>query len=407
MPTRSYYFPHDFKHLEEILRAEPEGLPDEVCEHFRSRGLPPITSEGALPRFLGISPKTIYSIRLNSRKHYRKFDLKKRDGTVREIHSPRTYLKVIQWWLLDNLLNRVKLADNVFGFVAGRSAVQNALYHRGSTHLLNVDIQQFFPSITQEQVEHIFGRLGYDPSVAKMLADLCCMDRRVPQGAPTSPALANLVLEDLDRDLGQLAERFACRYSRYADDLTFSSHARIDEALLAEVSATVQKAGFQLKEAKTRFAGRGDRMEVTGVVINDLLQPPRTWRKKTRATLHKMGLRNRLTRADIYYLYGVRGMAAQYEASQHMQALRVAAEELLKAKSHTVIGFGAKPSLPNGLTLRQAKALAELGPRRTNSEIAAKLETTEAAIKKRLQEAYRKLGVADRAEAERWAKKNL
>lgn len=177
--------------------------------------------------------------------------------------------------------------------------------------------------------------------------------------------------------------------------------------MLAEVSATVQKAGFQLKEAKTRFAGRGDRMEVTGVVINDVLQPPRTWRKKTRATLHKMGLRNRLTRADIYYLYGVRGMAAQYEASQHMQALRVAAEELMKAKSHTVIGFGAKPSLPNGLTLRQAKALAELSPRRTNSEIAAKLETTEAAIKKRLQEAYRKLGVADRAEAERWAKKNL
>lgn len=309
--------------------------------------------------------------------------------------------------MLDNLLNGVKLADNVFGFVAGRSAVQNALYHIGSTHLLNVDIQQFFPSITQDQVEHIFGRLGYDPSVAKMLADLCCMDRRVPQGAPTSPALANLVLEDLDRDLGQLAERFACRYSRYADDLTFSSHARIDEALLAEVSVTVQKAGFQLKEAKTRFAGRGDRMEVTGVVINDVLQPPRTWRKKTRATLHKMGLRNRLTRADIYYLYGVRGMAAQYEASQHMQALRVAAEELMKAKSHTVIGFGAKPSLPNGLTLRQAKALAELGPRRTNSEIAAKLETTEAAIKKRLQEAYRKLGVADRAEAERWAKKNL
>ncbi|MEH7830494.1 helix-turn-helix transcriptional regulator [Gemmobacter denitrificans] len=141
--------------------------------------------------------------------------------------------------------------------------------------------------------------------------------------------------------------------------------------------------------------------------INDVLQPPRIWRKKTRATLHKMGLKNRLTRADIYYLYGVRGMAAQYEASQHMQALRVAAEELMKAKSHTVIGFGAKPSLPNGLTLRQAEALAELGPRRTNSEIAAKLETTEAAIKKRLQEAYRKLGVADRAEAERWVKKNL
>lgn len=407
MPTRSYYFPPDFKHLEEILRAEPEGFPDNVCEHFRARSLPPITSEGALPRFLGISPKTIFSIRLNSRKHYRKFEIKKRDGTIREIHAPRTYLKVVQWWLLDNLLNRVKLADNVFGFVAGKSAVQNAEYHKGANHILNVDIQQFFPSITQDQVERIFGRLGYDPTVAKMLADLCCMDRRVPQGAPTSPALANLVLEDLDKALGQLADRFACRYSRYADDLTFSSYARIDDALLAEVSTTVQKAGFFLKEAKTRFAGRGDRMEVTGVVINDILQPPLIWRKKTRAKLHQMGRRNRLTRADIHYLYGIRGMAAQHEASKQMQALGAAADGLMKARLHTVIGFGLKPSLPNGLTLRQAETLAALAPRITNADIAAKLGTTEAAIKKRLQEAYRKLEVADRTAAELWARRNL
>lgn len=407
MPTRSYYFPKDFKHLEEILRAEPGGFSDEDAARFRELGIPPIPSVGSLPLFLGISSKTIFSIRRRPRKHYRSFPLRKKDGTPRDIDTPRTYLKVIQWWILDNILNHVEIADNVFGFVAGRSAVQNAMFHFGAAHVLNVDIKQFFPSITIDQVRAIFSSLGYEADVSDMFADLCCLDNRVPQGAPTSPALANLVLRNLDKELSGIALQAGHKYSRYADDLTFSSSDRIEAAFLGSVQAAVEREGFNLKPEKTRFSGMEGRMEVTGVVINEKMQPSRVWRKRTRATLHTLGKSARLTRKNLSYLLGIKGMAKQFRESPQMQRLALDAEQLLETKSQSVIGKGTRPILPNRLTIRQAEALAALAPRRTNMEIAMRLETTEAAVKKRLQEAYRKIGAADRIEAERWSSTNL
>ena len=407
MPTRSYYFPKDFSHLEEILRAEPSGFADEEAARFRELGLPPMPTMGALPLFLGISPKTIFSIRHRPRKHYRSFPLKKKDGTKRDIDTPRTYLKVIQWWILDNILNRVPIADNVFGFVVGRSAVQNAEYHLGAKHVLNVDIRQFFPSITIDQVRAIFCSLGYEDSVAEMLSELCCLDGRVPQGAPTSPAIANLVLRELDTKLSGLADMTDYRYSRYADDLTFSSQSWIENDFLNLVQKAVEDAGFELKPEKTRFSGSEGRMEVTGVVINEKTQPTRVWRKRTRARLHRLSLSPRLTRRELSYLQGVMGMAGQFPESVQMQQLSDSARQIAEQKSQTVIGRGTHLALPNGLTLRQAETLAGLAPRRTNLEVAIRLGTTEAAVKKRLQEAYRKIGAADRQEAQVWASNNL
>jgi retron-type reverse transcriptase/DNA-binding CsgD family transcriptional regulator len=407
MPTRSYYFPKDFAHLEEILRAEQDGFPEEEAARFRGLGLPPLPTTGALPLFLGISPKTIFSIRHRPRKHYRSFPLRKKDGSKRDIDTPRTYLKVIQWWILDNILNHVEIAANVFGFVAGRSAIQNAEYHLGAKHVLNVDIRQFFPSITIDQVRAIFRSLGYQDDVAGMLSELCCLDGHVPQGAPTSPAIANLVLRDLDIELSALAERAGHRYSRYADDLTFSSQSWIESEFLTLIKKAVQAAGFELKPEKTRLSGSEGRMEVTGVVINEKPQPTRAWRKRARATLHRMGLSARLTRRELSYLQGVVGMAGQFPESPQMQQLSESARLVIEEKSQTIIGRGTKPILPNGLTFRQAEALAGLAPRRTNMEVAVRLGTTEAAVKKRLQESYRKIGAADRQEALIWATKNL
>ncbi|MFN3132847.1 retron St85 family RNA-directed DNA polymerase [Roseibium sp.] len=407
MPTRSYYFPKDFEHLEVILQAEHGGFSNEHAARFRELGLPPIPTAGALPSFLGISPKTFFSIRWHPRKHYRSFALKKRDGTKRAIDTPRTYLKVIQWWILDNILNHVEIAHNVFGFVIGRSAVQNAEYHRGAKHLLNVDIRQFFPSITIAQVREIFGSLGYTEEVAGVLAELCCLDGRVPQGAPTSPAIANLVLRGLDDQLSLLAEKKGYRYSRYADDLTFSSQTRIEAEFLDSVREAVEASGFYLKPEKTRFGGAEGRMEVTGVVINEKPQPSRAWRKRTRAALHKLGQAPRLTRRNLSYLQGIIGMSAQFPESIQMQHLSGAARQIIEQKSNTIIGRSARPALPNGLTLRQAETLANLAPRRTNLEIAFRLGTTEAAVKKRLQEAFKKIGADDRQAALRWSTDNL
>ena len=407
MPTRSYYFPKNFKYLEVILQAEPDGFCEEEVARFRELGLPPIPNVGALPLFLGISTKTIFSIRLRPQKHYRSFILKKKDGSPRNIDTPRTYLKVIQWWILDNILNHVKLADNIFGFVIGRSAVQNAKFHFGAMHVLNVDIKNFFPSITVNQVGEIFQFLGYGAEVSNMLAEICCLDGRMPQGAPTSPALANLVLRGMDEELSNLAVLAGHKYSRYADDLTFSSSDWIKHDFLGVVQEAVECAGFELNQKKTRFAGPEGRMEVTGVVVNKVMQPSRVWRKRTRATLHSLSKANRLTRQNLSYLLGIKGMARQFPDSPQMQNLSRNAEKLTESKSKTVIGRGNSPILPNGLTLRQAEVLAALAPRRRNSEIAMRLGTTEAAVKKRLQVAFKKIDVNDRNQALVWATKNL
>lgn len=407
MPTRSYYFPKDFLHLEAILQEEPGGFSENEAAPFRARGLPPLRRAGALPLFLGISPKTIYSIRSQPRKHYRSFELRKKDGTPREIDTPRTYLKVIHWWILDNILNHVEIVENVFGFVAGRSAVQNAEFHYGAKHVLNVDIENFFPSITLDQVIKIYKSLGYNSEVSEMLAELCCLDGRLPQGAPTSPALANLVLRRLDQELVEKASLLKIKYSRYADDLTFSSSGPISVDFLGSIREIVEREGFQLKDKKTRFAGQGARLEVTGVVINEKIQPNRVWRKRTRATLHKLSKAPRLTRRNLSFLLGIKGMANQFPDSLQMQRLSDDAEELSASKSKTVIGRGNRPILPNSLTIRQAEVLAALAPRKTNTEIALHLGITEAAVKKRLQGAFKKIGVSNRNLALKWATKNL
>ncbi|MEK9845709.1 retron St85 family RNA-directed DNA polymerase [Thalassospira sp.] len=407
MPTRSYYFPNNFTHLERILLTDYEDHQLSDLAFFRERGVAPIPSPGSLSILLGISPKIIFSIRKYPKRNYRSFSILKKDGTRREIDTPRTYLKVVQWWILDNILHKIPLPEYVFGFVPGRSAIQNATFHAKTKHVLNVDIKDFFPSISKGQVVTIFTSIGYSVPVAEMLADLCCYNDRVPQGAPTSPALANLVLSNLDHELHHLAKATGCKYSRYADDLTFSSERRIEMSFFEAVKSAVRRYGFSLKSSKTRFSGRGNRMEVTGVVINDTLQPPRKWRKNTRAKIHTLKNASRITRKQVSYLQAIVGMTGQFPDSKQLQRLSEQASEVLESKLSTVIGKGTNPKLPNNLTLKQALVLMHLNNRTSNADIAYNLATSESAVKSRLQEAFKKIGAADRYQAAKWSSENL
>ncbi|MDP3550446.1 MAG: retron St85 family RNA-directed DNA polymerase [Novosphingobium sp.] len=407
MPTRTYYFPSDFLHVEAILQAEIGEVPDATFAFFRDAGIAPILSAGNLPLLMGISPKIFHSIYQKKSKHYRSFKLRKRDGSFREIETPRTYLKVIQWWILDNILSKIYPRSCVFGFVRGRSAVDNAIYHSGSSHLLNMDIRNFFNSISQNSVERAFSGLGYDDKVGKALAELCCYNGRVPQGAPTSPAIANLILQDFDRQVEELAESSGIKYSRYADDLTFSSSDFIKPSFVQQIKSAVENHGFQVKDEKTRFSGSGNRMEITGVIINEVLQPTRTWRKSARAKIHKIRSSNQLKRKDFYFLTGINSMPAQFPQSQQILNLAKEAKSIIDERAMMVVGIGEPKILPNSLTLRQAEALAALAPNLTNEQVAIKMGVSLDSLKKRLQIAYKKVGVDNRLAAYHWAKENL
>lgn len=407
MPTRSYYFPSDFIHLDRILQAENDDQLVYDVEYYSSRKIPPLLDENTLALFLGISTKKIFAIRRRTHHHYRSFTIKKKDKSYRDIDTPRTYLKVIQWWILDNILNNVPLHNNIFGFVRGRSSVDNAFYHQGAKHVLNVDIENFFPSINLDQVFSVFCEIGYNEEVSLMLAEMCCLRNVLPQGAPTSPAIANLVMRKADEKLLMLAELNNIKYSRYADDLTFSSLSFISESFLKGVDKAIQETGFSLKVTKTRFAGSGDRMEITGVVINDKVQPCRSWRKNTRARLHRLELQDRLTRRELNYLYGIVGISKQYSDSSNMTRLSQMAKSIMDSKSHTVIGRSENPVLPNKLTIKQAKILALLVVPYDFDDIAKKIGIKRSLLMNILRTVYAKINVNDRYEAEQWAIENL
>lgn len=234
---------------------------------------------------------------------YKEFAIRKRSGGLRPIRAPRTHLKILQQKLntvLQSIYNPRRCAH---GFVSGRSTVTNAERHVGSTWVLNVDLADFFPSIHFGRVRGMFQAAPFDrpPAAATVLAQLCCFKNELPQGAPTSPFVSNIMAARLDGELLRLAAEHECVYSRYADDLTFSTY-RPDfpDALGCLVSigdtvkvgvgealeAAIERNGFVVAESKVRLHYRTERQQVTGVVVNKKLNVPRRYVRELRAILH-------------------------------------------------------------------------------------------------------------------------
>ncbi len=196
MPPRSYFNnPRTSDYLAFAEAYFPDEL-DEARAFIETTGLPFIESAKHIASYLSISPSLIRQILHKKEYHYRQFELKKSDGTPRVISTPKTYLKVIQWWICDNILNRSLQQEAIHGFTRGRSYITNAQSHAGCQHMLNMDIEKFFPSISVKMISGWFREIGYGPNGAKLLAELCSLDGSAPTGAPTSPAIGNHVLLD-------------------------------------------------------------------------------------------------------------------------------------------------------------------------------------------------------------------
>ena len=242
--------------------------------------------------------------------HYRRFLLPKKTGGERTISAPMPRLKRAQYWVLDQLLAKVPCHAAAHGFLAGRGIVSNAAPHTGRAVVINLDIQDFFPTITFPRIKGVFRGLGYDERVATMLALLCSenpcdelevdgerffvggkgRDRVLPQGAPTSPMLTNVLCRKMDRRLQGLADKLGFTYTRYADDLTFSASgegaAKVG-TLLRQARHVLLDEGFTPHPDKQRVMRAGSRQEVTGVVVNEKPSVSREERRKLRAALHK------------------------------------------------------------------------------------------------------------------------
>lgn len=236
-------------------------------------------------------------------RHYRYASIAKRNGGTRLIEAPKPRLKAIQRRILHDILDQVPVHARAHGFVAGRSCLTGAQIHASEAVVATFDLAQFFPSVGAPRVHGLFRCLGYPWAVARAFTGLCTTvtpadlspERpdlyrvpHLPQGAPTSPALANLLAWPLDRRLDGLAAAAGARYTRYADDLAFSGDARFArdlERFAAVVETIAREEGFALNPAKRRIMRRGARQLVTGIVVNEHCNIGRTAFDALKATL--------------------------------------------------------------------------------------------------------------------------
>lgn len=301
---------------DDVLAPDKWDLPN-AEERAAENELPALDSPQQLAEALGISVSDLrwlaYHRDAATSIHYYRFTIPKRDGTPRPIWAPLPKLKAAQHWILRHIVERLPVHGAVHGFLPGRSILTNAAVHTNAKAVLKMDVKDFFPTVTLPRVKGVFRNAGYREQVATLLALLCTESPReivdlegkryfvalgprcLPQGAPTSPGLTSTLCLRMDRRLTGLAKLYGWRYSRYADDLTFSlpsEHSGSPKlgALIGVVTRIVAEEGFTIHPDKTRVLRSGGRQKVTGLVVNGTGTPrvPRSLKRELRAAIHNL-----------------------------------------------------------------------------------------------------------------------
>lgn len=303
---------------------------------FAALGLPALSASGDLAGWLGITPEEL--VRFSDKKglsnrtdnpfapHYRYHLHEKPAGGLRLIEEPKPMLKTLQRRILAGLLNLVPPSPAAFGFTRGRDCLSAAAIHAGEDMVLCFDLRAFFPSVTHNRIHGLFRTLGYPDPVARDLTGLTTVAtpphilararpdgadilarRHLPQGAPTSPALANLSAFNLDRRLTGLARRLDARYTRYADDMTFSGASHIAATLREAVPEIVRDESFALNPHKTRAQPRSGCQSTTGLVVNEKINIRRAEYDLLKATIHHLSHAGDPRRRDPMFLSSLDG----------------------------------------------------------------------------------------------------
>lgn len=279
-------------------------MPDSSAGADQQR-LQSLLDRAAVARALGMTPKRLGFIlyRLSSQRRYQEFEIRKRSGGTRTIRAPILPLKKAQARVATLLGAYYSPRSCVFAYVKNRSIQMNAERHVGKRWVLRVDLKDFFPSINFGRVR---GMLMAKPfalpdSVATTIAQLCCDQNELPQGSPASPVISNLICRGLDRALSKLARAHRCSYTRYCDDLVFSTNRRSFPAALAEFDAganppraiigpalehEITRAGFVVNPDKVRLRSASQRQMVTGLVTNARVNVPRQYIRDLRMIFH-------------------------------------------------------------------------------------------------------------------------
>ncbi len=311
------------------------------------------TSLGDVARLLNFKPKALsYILYIQPEaEKYATFQIPKRSGGQRTINAPIDALKLVQRRLSDLLqdcVDEINIKGNrrdriAHGFKRGRSIITNATEHRHRRYVFNLDLEDFFPSINLGRVRGFLIKnrdFGLHKDVATVLAQIACHDNSIPQGSPCSPIISNLVAHILDIRLVSLASAAGCTYSRYADDLTFSTNKKVFPLDVAvpvgnggefhlwipseKLRSAVERSGFRINTAKTHLMYRTSRQVVTGLVVNEKISVPADYRRNVRAMVHS------LVRTGVFEIYGLKHKDGQVAVEKRPGSLN---------ELHGMLGF--------------------------------------------------------------------
>lgn len=251
-----------------ILQSENSELFEIYATVLRENKLEVIYNPAHLAYLLNIDfYDLMYIYQTVDKFHYNRSKIPKKNGNTRLLNIPSMTLKRIQKWLLINIFEKMPISNYATGFCKNKSIIDNAIPHLNKECVINLDIKDFFPSITYEDVFRIVYNMGYSYDLTCYIAKFCTYKKRLPQGSPASPYISNIRCLKLDNRISKLAETFHASYTRYADDITISGANNIVK-LINTVKEIIIDEGFIINEHKTRIRFQHQRQEVTGIIVN-------------------------------------------------------------------------------------------------------------------------------------------
>lgn len=287
-----------FREAAQSENLKPEKLQQllSYAKTLHSSNCPIVFDQTHLSLLIGIDNEYLHSMSNAPEYFYRTFYIKKRNGKKRRIDEPLPDLKKVQSWILTEILYKKPCSKFAKAYIPKISIKENVRFHKNRKVVVTIDIKDFFPSIKSGHVLNVFLSMGYNLPVAMLLTCLCCYNGCLPQGAPTSAYLSNLVMNHFDDNISKYCVPKDIRYTRYADDMTFSGDFDI-AALLNLVDSELKVFNMYRNPKKLKVMRNYTSQKVTGIVVNEKIQVTKEYRMKIRQEIHyiqKFGLNNHL-----------------------------------------------------------------------------------------------------------------
>lgn len=290
------------------------GKKETNVEKLKEHQMPVIETDRELAKFLEIEYSALrylaYHRDVVTFDNYYRFEIPKKSGGTRHIAAPKTQLKAAQKQILEQILQKAEISDISHGFIKSRSVLTGAKAHHTSPDvLINIDLENFFPTITFERVRGLYQSFGYSGYIASLLAMICTYcermplelkgeikyiktsDRILPQGSPASPMITNIICRNMDKRIYGLCQKLGITYTRYADDMSFSYTGDTENlaigSFLNSINKIIEAEGFHMKQEKTHILRSNNRQYITGIVINnEEIGVPKKWVKILKASIH-------------------------------------------------------------------------------------------------------------------------